>query len=816
MLLKRFDDKVERSDVQEFVPIVGHVDKHTLLTKNGSLIQTFYIKGIRRDFIPQNIENTRSLIREALANELNSDRFAVWIHTTRDHVDVSTEKYKKNLGFADFVSEKWMEANFLNKSFSNCIYISIVYRASELEISNFGSFLNSFFSSIVTNYHNSYITEGLKVINNLSERIIDKLKDIDAIRLGIVEKDNNIMLSQNLSFFYYLLNFEKKDFIISEKSADEEMIFASEYKIARDFLEIKNKNTEYTEYNEGKSEEKKFVSILSLKEYIEISEDTLDKIISSPFRFIITEVFYFIPKSRVLKNLKYDNEILNISQSSEMIEAKGYNYIFDNEKKDINQNQKFIDYQMNFSIIADSENDLYDNVSTMSSKLSDFGIIHVKEDIKLENIFWSNLPSNFNYLSRMNQGSIWDGCGFASIQNFPIGRVNTKWENYITVLKNHIGSFYFFNFHNSNGVGHTCVYGGKKSGKTSCINFLLSQAIDNEKTVLYLSPTHKSELFIDAAGGKYYEEDYWFNPFLMDDTEKNRNTLHMMLIIICNNYEFILEEKEIEELKNFVNFIFSIEKSERLFSVIFQKYNFEGDVGNVLKNRLSILNKEEYLAIFDSKNEFSMQKNQIVGVNLYKISNVYYKEKNYPMDDNLMPEYNKNLKLNQNIMAAYGLFLIEYYKSLEKGRNILVMDEIFEMINNKYFEYYLEGLFKDLTESEGILISSITLENYVDYSSKLWEILFDYSPTRIILPLDKYDNTVAKRLRLNYKENRDFNSLSLRSRLCLLHYEDYTILVELNLNIFKKKIRIFSSSMEDIERYKSLKKDKESLWFNDF
>jgi hypothetical protein len=253
-----------------------------------------------------------------------------------------------------------------------------------------------------------------------------------------------------------------------------------------------------------------------------------------------------------------------------------------------------------------------------------------------------------------------------------------------------------------------------------------------------------------------------------------------------------------------------------LFSAIFQKYNFEGDVGNVLQNRLSILNKEEYLAIFDSKNEFSMQKNQIVGFNLYKISNTYYREKNYPMDDNLIPEYNKNLKLNQNIMAAYSLFLIDTYKNIEKDRNIMVMDEIFEMINNKYFEYYLEGLCKDLTESEGILISSITLENYDDYSSKLWEILFDSSPTRMILPLDKYDNTVAKRLRLNYKENRDFNSLSLRGRMCLLHYEDYTILVELNLNIFKKKIRIFSSSVEDIERYKSIKKDNNSLWFNDF
>lgn len=595
MLLKRFNDKVERSNAQEFIPIVGHVDKHTLLTKNGSLIQTFYIRGIRKDFIPKNIENTRSLVREVLASELNSDRFAVWIHTIRDYINLSFSNYGDS-GFSSFASKNWMDTIFLDKSFSNSIYISIVYKNSELEVSNLGSFLNSFFSSIVNNRHNSYIAEGLGIINNLSERIVDKLKDIDAIRLGIVEKDNNILISQNLSFFYYLLNFEKKDFIISEKSADFEMVFYNKYSIAKDFIEISHKE----------SRKKDFVSVLSIKEYIEISEDILDKIINSPFRFIVTEAFYFIPKSKVLKNFDYDNKILNISESSDMIIAKGYNNIFEEDKKDANQ--KFVDYQINFSIISDSESGLAENVGFMSSKLDDFGIVHVKEDILLENIFWSNLPSNFNYLSRINQGTISDGCCFASIQNFPVGKISTKWGSYTTVLKNHIGSFYFFNFHDSKGVGHTCVYGGKKSGKTSIINFLLSKSLAREKTVLYLSPTHKSELFINAIGGKYYDENYWFNPLLMEDTEKNRNTLHMMMIIMCNNYEFILEDNEISALRDFVNFIFSIEKSERLFSSIFQKYNFEGDVGNVLQNRLSILNKEEYLSIFDSKNQFSIQK----------------------------------------------------------------------------------------------------------------------------------------------------------------------------------------------------------------
>jgi monomeric isocitrate dehydrogenase len=80
-------------------------------------------------------------------------------------------------------------SNFLNKSFSNCVYISIVYKASELEISNFGSFLNSFFSSIVTNYHDSYITEGLESINNLSERIIERFRQKKEDKVIITEDD---------------------------------------------------------------------------------------------------------------------------------------------------------------------------------------------------------------------------------------------------------------------------------------------------------------------------------------------------------------------------------------------------------------------------------------------------------------------------------------------------------------------------------------------------------------------------------------------------------------------------------------------------
>ena len=169
MLLKRFNDKVEIGSAQEFVPIVGHVDNYTLLTKNGFLVQTIYIKGIRKDFIPSNITTARSLIREAVG-ELNSEKFAAWIHTSRDYIDVSIEKNNQNL-FSDLILEKWNELNALNKKFSNCIYISIIYKATNLEISSLSSYLNSFFENIIIN-----VTNGWFVLLVLVILIIDQLE----------------------------------------------------------------------------------------------------------------------------------------------------------------------------------------------------------------------------------------------------------------------------------------------------------------------------------------------------------------------------------------------------------------------------------------------------------------------------------------------------------------------------------------------------------------------------------------------------------------------------------------------------------------
>src|SRR5688500_15151975 len=77
--------------IHEFIPYDCHVNPHTLLTKNGELLQTIKIasntsgldyEGGNTDEQSAHI-NVREIIRRALLSNVNSEKFSFWIHTMR-------------------------------------------------------------------------------------------------------------------------------------------------------------------------------------------------------------------------------------------------------------------------------------------------------------------------------------------------------------------------------------------------------------------------------------------------------------------------------------------------------------------------------------------------------------------------------------------------------------------------------------------------------------------------------------------------------------------------------------------------------------
>src|SRR5579872_551342 len=76
----------------DFIPFTYHYDPHTLLTKNGELLQILRItsssRGVDYESPEPGIPALRDSIREALST-IDSDRYAYWFHTLRRRIPIT-------------------------------------------------------------------------------------------------------------------------------------------------------------------------------------------------------------------------------------------------------------------------------------------------------------------------------------------------------------------------------------------------------------------------------------------------------------------------------------------------------------------------------------------------------------------------------------------------------------------------------------------------------------------------------------------------------------------------------------------------------
>src|SRR5690349_20915634 len=77
----------EPTALEEFVPYYCHFDSHTLLTKNGELMQVIKISSNARGLNYESGDGThntvRDNIRRAICDTVESDKYSLWIHALR-------------------------------------------------------------------------------------------------------------------------------------------------------------------------------------------------------------------------------------------------------------------------------------------------------------------------------------------------------------------------------------------------------------------------------------------------------------------------------------------------------------------------------------------------------------------------------------------------------------------------------------------------------------------------------------------------------------------------------------------------------------
>src|SRR5438876_975932 len=75
------------SDIEEFIPYYCHYNAHTLLTKNGEVLQVIKITTNRAGLEYESSTDASSIVREAIrtavGQHVDTDKIAIWFHTVR-------------------------------------------------------------------------------------------------------------------------------------------------------------------------------------------------------------------------------------------------------------------------------------------------------------------------------------------------------------------------------------------------------------------------------------------------------------------------------------------------------------------------------------------------------------------------------------------------------------------------------------------------------------------------------------------------------------------------------------------------------------
>ena len=636
--------------------------------------------------------------------------------------------------------------------------------------------------------HEKYFSYALEQLTLIVNTIIKDLSDFSIKKLSI--KNNEESNSELLRLYQYLIQLKNKPVLTP---------------IVDTGVELSNCSYEINTHtiNVIIPEQKKYVSIISFKEYHNVEDKILDAFLQSPANMIMCEIFYLVSKEEVKKKYKQQTYMLKVSQDKELQKIKQLDLLE-------NEEEIFGSQQLSISIIENDPTVLNQKIIKISEKLSKLGIVHVIEDIDLESFFWAHLPGNFIYIKRAYYVPITNIGAFTSLHYAPVGNKTSIWGKAVTLLRTKSGTPYFFNFH-VNNEGHTVIIGGSNSGKTVLTNFLLSQSNKFKPTILYLTNNKKSKIFIDALGGK------WIEKFNLDISKYNEKQLTDFFTVLVNGYTKNLNDEENNEIIKIVKNILNQQPTT---------YNFEDikqciSANTVLKERISYLTHEVYKNLFNQE-EINFTQGGIIGCNLDIFTKQYLIFKYKPDSPKLIEQFEKNLHYHNNIKCLAVQYLIDKFLSIEDlSPKILVLNDVLNLMDHDYFQC-INDIYQQASKKNCITINII---NDLDILSKnnLFTNIINCISTTIVLHTDlNLSSNASEILSLNESEIDQIKKITLEKRCFFIKQDNDSLIAELSLGGLPGILKILSAQPHNLILYDKIKdrRDSQEDWvislYNEF
>lgn len=497
------------------LPYLAQIDDHTLLTRDGLLIQLIRLGGLPFETIGRAELDSRSALRDAMFQSIASSRFALVHHVIRRAVE---PRFEGNFGdpFSADLDARWRDRLATRRLFVNDLYLALIVRPLRGRAGWADRLLGAIGAGgAQPGAENRNRTADLRLIEPAREQLMAALAPYAPELLTAYDGANGLA-SQQLEYLGELFNGIATPMLLPTGDLG--------HAVARRTIAF---GADTIEFGTIDGEPPEFGAILSAKDYPNsTSAGMLDDIYRLPFALQVTQSFAFVDRGPALDRMDLALRRMRsaddaaVSLRGELAAAK------DNVAAG---RAGFGEHHLTILIRAASPAALDIATGEVQAALAETGFAVVREELGLEAAFWAQFPGNFDYIARRALVSTANFAGFASAHNFPVGRAaGNHWGDAVTLFETTAAGPYFFNFHRGD-LGNFTIIGPSGSGKTVVLSFLLAQARRFDPRIIFFDKDRGAEIFLRAIGGRYEVlrpgEPTAMNPLALPDTPVNRRFL---------------------------------------------------------------------------------------------------------------------------------------------------------------------------------------------------------------------------------------------------------------------------------------------------
>lgn len=747
----------------QFIPFAIHYDQDTLLTKNGELVKIIKIInnnfGLNYDNNENEQSSLRAIIRQAIGEAVGSNKYSFWIHTLRRRTPI---QYKSTFtgDFENYVNKKWEEKHDWKDQYHNEIYISVLSDGQGAELLDTKHLKDVILPMQNRMHRNAYLEKTRDQLTALTDRILTTIRRYyDANYLKITERTTQtegatrstpVFYSESLEFLGVLCNLRAETFPVTHTLMDKALCT---HQIIFGYNAVETKNSKG---------EKKFAGILTLKNLQEVSISSLDKILQFPAEFFISQSFNYVPYAMAQKAYKAQKLIFEMSEDAYSYQKSGL------EAKLNPTGNKATAYgtqQATITVLVDDLNQLEGAASRIQQAFSEVGLLAIREDIKLEEAFWAQIPGNFEFLRRQNILVSSNIAPFCRLNLFPSGTASKNhWGDAAALLPTTVNSPYFFNFHHQDN-GHTLMLDYNSFGDAISLvhtNFLLTSALKYNPKMYVFDNHQASRLYFDKIKSPYHlfnagdkqTPATGLNPFSLENTARNQSFL---LAWCCALIEPAVEVTDAVR-----------EYLRQALAEFFERHDTRKTLFAFAES-IRATNNELYLALSQY-----FDKGQYAGIFDADIESVDYQHRLNGFD---IP---RQIRTGSLVIPLFSYLMHRIITQLDGRPTIIVLHDALDLLENSFFAPRLESLLEMLRQNNVVVFSRVRATPEAMVAQTL-HTLAQISATRIIVPDDVSQDYTSELLGITPTQSRMLKRMDRQKGEFLLRKAHDTIGLRINL-----------------------------------